>query len=79
MKLEIPEMTTFLKKASATVSGAVLFCIGCAMAGIGLSVIMLLALFGLAAAGLALLAAPFVTQTDADQPDAEPTESTATA
>ncbi len=53
-------MTTLINKAAATVSGVVLFCIGCVMAGIGLSVVGFLAMFGLAAVGLALLAAPFV-------------------
>ncbi len=53
-------MTTLLNKAASTLSGVVLVCIGGLMAGLGLAVVALMAMFGLAAAGLALLAAPFV-------------------
>ena len=60
-------MTTLLDKAASTLSGVALFCIGALMAGIGLSVVALLAMFGLAAAGLALLAAPFVASADPER------------
>ncbi|MBT8411943.1 MAG: hypothetical protein KJP02_09120 [Octadecabacter sp.] len=53
-------MMTLLNKATATLSGAVVFCIGCVMAGVGLMAAFTLALFGLAIAGLSLLAAPFI-------------------
>ncbi|MEL6125723.1 MAG: hypothetical protein AAGJ92_05995 [Pseudomonadota bacterium] len=53
-------MKTILDKAAATVSGIVLFCVACLMAGLGLSVIAFMALFGLAAGFLALLASPFI-------------------
>ncbi len=53
-------MQDFLNKIIAGAAGAVLFLVGCVMAGIGLSVFMLLAMFGLVAIGLSLLAAPFL-------------------
>ncbi len=59
-------MTTFFNKAAASLSSVVLFCIGGLIAGIGLSVVALLAMFGLAAAGLAMLAAPFVARSHPD-------------
>ncbi len=54
-------MKAFLNQAASTAAGIVLFVVGCVMAGLGLSVMALLALFALAAAGLAILAAPFVS------------------
>ena len=54
-------MKAFLNQAAATAAGVVLFCVGCLMAGLGLTVMALLALFALAATGLAILAAPFVS------------------
>ncbi len=54
------KMKTFFNKATAGLSGVVAICIGGVLAGIGLSVVALLAMFGLAAAGLILIAAPFV-------------------
>ncbi len=63
------------KKVASTVSGIVLFCVGCAMAGLGLTVIAFLAMFAIAAAGLAVLAAPFVALA---QPEASLDEDAAT-
>ena len=53
-------MKTLMTKAASAVSGVVLFCLGAAIAGLGLGVVALLAVFALAVAGVALLAAPFV-------------------
>ncbi len=72
-------MKTLLNKTASTLSGAVLFCIGGLMAGIGLTVIVLLAMFGLAAAGLAILAAPFVASARPDWLQEERAEAAASA
>ena len=64
-------MTTLFTKATTLLSGTVLFLVGAAAAGLGLMVLALLALFGLAAMGFAALAAPFLRQT-ATGPDAAP-------
>lgn len=53
-------MTKLFNKVSHAISGAILFVLGCAMAGLGLMVMGFLALFALAAMGLAVIAAPFV-------------------
>ena len=53
-------MKTLLNNTASTVAGVVLFFVGCAMAGLGLIVVALLATFALAAAALAILATPFV-------------------
>lgn len=53
-------MKTFLNKAASTAAGVGLFCIGCALAGLGLSFVALLALFGMASVSLAMLASPFI-------------------
>lgn len=53
-------MKSFLNNIASSFAGFVLFCVGCAMAGLGLSVVVMLALVALAAMGLALLASPFV-------------------
>ena len=57
-------MKSLLNKVASTVAGVVLFCLGCVMAGLGLSVVALLAMFAMAAAGLAILASPFITLTE---------------
>ncbi len=51
-------MQSFLNNIAAGAATAVLFLVGCVMAGIGLSVFLLLAMFGMAAFALALLASP---------------------
>lgn len=72
-------MNTLLTKAASAISGVALFCVGCLMAGLGLSVVALLALFALAAAGLALLAAPFVALAQPATRDDEAGQDTAAA
>ena len=69
-------MKNLINKATSTLSGIVLFAFGCVMAGLGLATVGVLALFALAAVGLSLLAAPFVSQT---QPAAEETDETVDA
>ncbi len=53
-------MTNLINKAASSVAGVVLFLVGAVMAGMSLAVVFLLAMFALAVAGLALLAAPFL-------------------
>ena len=53
-------MKSLLAKTTSTAAGAIVILVGCAMAGLGLTVIAVVALFALAAFGLALLARPFV-------------------
>lgn len=53
-------MTKLMNTAGEALSKVVLFLVGCVMAGIGLAFVMMLAMFGFAVAGLALLAAPFL-------------------
>ena len=60
MKLETFKMKKKLNQIASGAAGAVLFLVGCVMAGIGLSVAVLLAMFALAAVGLAILASPFL-------------------
>ncbi len=60
-------MKPLINKAASTASGVALFAIGCVMAGLGLATMSLLALFALAAVGIALLAAPFVAIAQADK------------
>ncbi len=71
-------MTALLNKAASTFAGIALFCVGCVMAGLGLSVVALLAVFAMATVGLAILASPFVAlaqsvnrREDIDQETAE--------
>lgn len=54
-------MQNLINKTTSTVAGVVLFCVGAAMAGLGLAVVAMLAMFALAVTALALLAAPFVS------------------
>ncbi len=58
-------MKSLFTNAAATASGAALFVLGCALAGIGLSVFALLVFFGLAAMGVAFLASLFLGRSDA--------------
>lgn len=53
-------MKNLINKATSALSGAVLFAIGVAMAGLGFAVMGALALFALMAVGLGLLAVPFI-------------------
>ncbi len=53
-------MNTLFIKFKSAVSGIALFSLGCAMAGMGLVVVALLALFALVSVGAALLASPFI-------------------
>ena len=53
-------MKDLLNKMTARVAGFALFCMACVMAGIGIWVVMVLALFALAAAGIGMLAAPLI-------------------
>lgn len=62
-------MKDLLNKTTSAIAGVALFCFGCMMAGIGLFVVMLLALFAMAAAGLAILATPFVAMAQQGEDD----------
>ncbi len=53
-------MKSLLNNLTATVADVVLFCAVCAVAGLGLAFLGLLAVFAFAAAGIALLVSPFV-------------------
>lgn len=64
-------MKSLLTKVISTAAAAVVLFVGCMMAGLGLTVIAFLAMFGLAAIGLALLAAPFMAVPKQDSEDAE--------
>ncbi|WP_306142004.1 hypothetical protein [Roseibium sp. MMSF_3412] len=59
-------MKTFMTKVTSAAAAAVALFVGCALAGLGLVVMALLAMFALAATGLALLAAPFMPKPDED-------------
>ncbi len=71
-------MSNLITKTGQAISNAVLFCIGLAMAGLGLLVAGFLALFGLMAVGLALLASPFVASA-IEQPEKDAPADTAAA
>ncbi len=64
-------MKTLANKITSGLAGAVVLLVGGAMAGLGLAVIAFLALFALAAIGLALLAKPFVAMADTAEPVAD--------
>lgn len=64
-------MTNLITKATTALSSVVLFCLGGVVAGLGLGVIALLALFALAIAGIAFLAAPFVALAQPRTADAD--------
>ena len=64
-------MKSILEKTTATFAGAIVVLVGCVMAGLGFTVIAFLAMFALAAYGLALIAAPFLAMA---QKQAEPSE-----
>ncbi|MEO0635134.1 MAG: hypothetical protein AAFY73_00645 [Pseudomonadota bacterium] len=53
-------MKSLLNKIASTASIVVLFCVGAAMAGLGIYVVAVLAAFALALGLLSLLAAPFI-------------------
>ncbi|MEJ8561603.1 hypothetical protein QTO30_10510 [Yoonia sp. GPGPB17] len=53
-------MKNLINKTTSILSGVVLFAFGCVMAGLGFAVVGVLALFALAAIGIAILTAPFV-------------------
>ncbi len=62
-------MTNLINKLANALTNIVLFAAAVVMAGIGFAVVGTLALFGLLAIGVAMIAAPFVTN---EQPaDAE--------
>ena len=67
-------MKTLLNKAASTAAGVVLFCVGCALAGLGLSFVALVAIFAMASVFLAMLASPFIglaaTACESDEPSA---------
>ena len=73
-------MNTLINKTTSALSSVVLFACGCVMAGLGLAVVGVLAVFAFAAIGLALLASPFVALAQAPQSETEETiNATATA
>ena len=53
-------MKSYLNKAASAAGGVAVFLLGCMMAGLGLSMMVLLATFGLAVVGLGILATPFL-------------------
>lgn len=53
-------MNNVINKITSTIAGGALFVIGCVIAGLGFSVLAVLAVFALAMLGLAFLAAPFL-------------------
>ncbi len=66
-------MKALMSKAARVIAGAVVFVIACTVAGLGLTVFAMLALFALGMAGLGLIAAPFLSLLQHDDPsDAEP-------
>ena len=79
MKLETDKMKSLLNNLNATVANVVLFCAGCAMAGLGLAFLGLTAVFAFAAAGLALLVSPFVALARRTNPHDEDHEGAAAA
>ena len=72
-------MKSLLTKFVASVAGAVLLCLGVVTAGLGVTVIAVLAMFALAVAGLGLLGAPFVALLQSDAGDAEAPQATTVA
>jgi len=78
MKLEKIQMKSFLNKAASNVAGVVLFFVGLVLAGLGLTVVALLAFFAMAAAGLAILATPFIPLADLTADDGDRRQDTAT-
>ena len=72
-------MNTMINKAASAVSGVALFAIGCVMAGMGLAVVSVLALFALVAVGLAIVAAPFANRIQADVAERMQAESASTS
>ena len=54
-------MKSFLTKITSGVAAAGLFLVACVMAGLGLSLVVFLAMFGLAVIGLSILTAPLLT------------------
>ena len=57
-------MKTFFLRVRSIAAAVVVLLIGCVLIGIGLTVAGFLALFALAAIGLALIAAPFLARAD---------------
>ena len=70
-------MKPLINKAASLVTGTVLFALSCVMAGLGLAVMSVLALFALSVVGLALLAAPFVASAQNGESDTADTTATA--
>jgi membrane protein implicated in regulation of membrane protease activity len=67
----IPMKDLFTKITSGAAGFAVLF-VGLAMAGLGLTVMAMFAMFALAAIGLALVVRPFMAATTSDSADKQP-------
>lgn len=53
-------MKHLMNKLTTTLAGVALFCVGSVIAGLGLSVVIILAMFALAVSGLALVSAPLI-------------------
>ena len=62
-------MKSLFAKITSTAAGAIVLLVGCAMAGLGLTVIAVLAMFALAVLGLALLARPFMALSEQNADD----------
>lgn len=64
-------MKSFFKKLTSTAAATIVVFIGCVMAGLGMTVIAVLAMFALAVFGLAIIASPFVQMPQSDEHDIE--------
>lgn len=80
MKLETVKMKSLISRLVPAAAAAALICIGFVLAGLGIWLVALLAMFALVAAGLGLLASPFVALLQpAETPDQESLDATAAA
>ncbi len=62
-------MKNLMNSIASAVSGAALFAFGCVMVGLGFAAVSTLALFALAAVGVAMLAYPFVAMAQSPASD----------
>ena len=64
-------MKSTLNKLTSAAAATIVAFVGCVMAGLGLAMIAVLAMFSFAVFGLALIASPFVRMPDEDTHDIE--------
>lgn len=62
-------MKNLLNKLTSTAAAAIVVFIGAVMAGLGLTVVAVLAMFALAVLGLAVIASPFVKMPEQPEQD----------